>query len=247
VEIIAENIVKIRQRIQAACQKYHRNSEDIRLVAMGKGHSVESIRQAYKAGLRDFGENYVQEWLIKQKQLVDLKDIVWHFTGHLQTNKIKQLYAPKQTPVCLHSLDRLSLLEALAKRAQETKQIFSALIQLCVDPDDRGKVSGARLEVARQLCEAITRTPHIQLMGFMGMGPDTNNARRLQSLYGTFVKNAKDLWADFQQGLRADFQGETEPILSLGMSDDLELAIEAGSTLVRVGRGIFGDRSPPVH
>lgn len=228
---IAQNIETIKQKIKQYALQYNKNPASITLVAVSKFHSVQSIEEAYACGLRDFGENYIQEWQTKCTQLTHLPDIRWHLIGNLQKNKVKFLNTKVH---CLQSLNSLSLAAEIEKKTQHN-HILPVLIQLQMDSADTNK-SGISLQNAPALCEFVSKSNHLKFVGFMGIGPDTKNTSHLKDLYFKFKENCYELWRTYAHNKNC------EPVISLGMSQDLEIAIECGSTMVRVGTGIFGKR-----
>ncbi|MBM3383317.1 MAG: YggS family pyridoxal phosphate-dependent enzyme [Betaproteobacteria bacterium] len=225
----------VRSRISTAV--FHRQdaNSEITLIAVGKGHSSEKIRELYALGIRDFAENYAQEYFRKKTELSDLTDIRWHFIGHLQSNKAKKV---AQTGCLIHGLDRSSLLEELIKSADPSAPT-KILLQLQVDPTDTNK-SGCSLAEAHELCAKISAAPGLLWEGFMGMGPADCPQDVLRMLYEKFMRNASQLWEKYS--LR-DPSRQLRPMkISLGMSDDLELAIRCGSNHIRIGSALFGAR-----
>ena len=222
-ELLQSNLQALQTRLHAVCQTQGRDPGSVTLVAVSKKQPPEAIRAAYQLGLRDFGENYVQEWQSKALALKDLPHLRWHFIGHLQTNKVKDLLKP-HPPSLLHTLDRPALLEALAKRPGP----WRVLIQLQVDPHKQG---AAQTE-AEALYRSAQATPSVQVLGFMGMAPADLSSASLQHLFDEFQMNAQKLW---------DRPGK--PILSLGMSQDWEEAVASGATHLRIGTALFGSRT----
>jgi len=229
----------VRLRIATALIHIGKKTDDITLVAVGKGHSVSSIRELYNLGIRDFAENYAQEFLKKRIELADLPEIRWHFTGHLQSNKAKSI---AQTFSSIHSLDRMSLLDELLKIAAPLYPV-RVLLQLQVDPSDRNK-SGCAFEDASKLCAKISQHPGLIWEGFMGIGPAESSSEMLSMLYERFVRKASQLWKD--HSLRDPSRALRPMKISLGMSDDLEIAIRCGATHIRIGSALFGPR-PKKH
>jgi pyridoxal phosphate enzyme (YggS family) len=233
---VEASLAWVRERIGRAAQSAGRNPQEITLVAVSKGHDSAAIRAAYSLGLRDFGESYVQEWQKKRNELIDLSDLRWHFLGHLQSNKVKHLCHGVHQ---LHSLDRLSLLEVLERtRIRELGEALPlpVLVEMQVDEADAGK-TGASPKSVREVCQTIAKCQALRFSGFMGMGPQGKTDEELRRLYDEFVLKARTLWRDCSP------TPETAPVISLGMSDDLEVAIAAGSSLVRVGTALFGARA----
>lgn len=223
---IAKNLAAVRDRIARAATAASRSPDDVRLVAVSKTKPASAIREAYEAGQRDFGENYAQELAAKAAELADLVEIRWHFIGYLQSNKAK-LVAPVAWMV--HTVDTPSLAKELGKRVakHEARDRLPVLVEVNVggEPQKHG-VTAARLT---EVLEAVDAQPSLELRGLMTMPPnDLEGARRAFEALGSLRK---------LHGGRARL-----PELSMGMSDDLEVAIACGSTMVRVGTAIFGAR-----
>jgi pyridoxal phosphate enzyme (YggS family) len=234
-ETAVKRLELVRSRIATATFHRKQSSSDVTLIAVGKGHSGDKIRELYAIGLRDFAENYAQEYLKKREELSDLADIRWHFIGHLQTNKAKKV---AQTGCLIHGLDRMSLLDELLKSAQPSSPT-KVLLQLQVDPNDANK-SGCTFEEAAVLCAKIAVSPGLLWEGFTGMGPADCPPESLRMMYEKFMFNASRLWEEYS--LR-DPSRQLRPMkISLGMSDDLEIAVRCGSNHVRIGSALFGPR-----
>jgi PLP dependent protein len=222
---IAEGLAKVRDRIRRAAEAASRDPATVRLVAVSKTKPASAIREAYAAGQRDFGENYAQELVEKSAELSDLADLRWHFIGHLQSNKAR-VVAPIAHLV--HTVDSASLANEIAKRAAKAERdSLDVLIEVNVggEAQKHGATPGALSEIFT----AIDAAKPLRLRGLMTMPPhDLEGARRafeaLASLQATHGGKAK------------------LPELSMGMSDDLEVAVACGATLVRVGTAIFGAR-----
>ena len=204
----------------------------VTLVAVSKTQPAEAVREAYAAGQRDFGENYAQEWRDKAAALADLRDLVWHFIGALQTNKVKYVVGrPEDTPgtprvVWVHTVDRLSLAEELSKRSQ--RRGASTRVLLEVNVAGEASKSGCAPDDLPGLAEEVARLPGLALRGLMCIPPAEDDPR------------------PHFAALRALRDGLGVPMtdLSMGMSGDFETAIAEGSTIVRVGTAIFGARPP---
>lgn len=225
----------IQSRIAKALLGSGRKAQDVTLIAVSKGHSAESIRELYNLGIRDFGESYAGEFCKKVGETADLSDIRWHFIGHLQSNKAKRV---AQMRPLIHSLDRPTLLRELSKFASPSEPL-KVLIQLQVDPEDVNK-SGCSAEEAHELCRQLAQTPGLEWEGFMGIGPASASAEKLAWLYDQFRSRAMLLWDQYS---RRDPSRRTREVkLSLGMSDDLEIALRSGSNMIRVGSALFGPR-----
>jgi pyridoxal phosphate enzyme (YggS family) len=209
------------------------------LIAVSKGHPAAAIRSFYALGLRDFAENYAQELLAKADELQDLTDIRWHFIGKIQSNKAKKI---AQVAQFIHGVDRLPLLSELAKGASVLHPLH-VFLQIQVDEHDVNK-SGCPYEQAQELCQALSQNPAIVWEGFMGMGPADASNDRLHFLYERFIQRAHQLWEKFAP---RDPSRQARPMqVSLGMSEDLEIAIRCGATHIRIGSALFGPRPKKV-
>jgi PLP dependent protein len=215
---IADKIQDINQQL----------TPDIRLIAVTKKVSVEKIREAYAAGIRDFGENRVQEVLEKQEQLQDLNDICWHFIGHLQTNKAKQAV---ESMNWIHTVDNLKLLQRLNKLAGELKKKQKIFLQVKMLPDpDKYGWSAEDLLAA---CPELEAAENLDIQGLMTILP--------LGLSDSEILEAFQETRKFKEKINQTSQLQLQE-LSMGMSGDYLLAIKAGATMIRVGRTIFGDR-----
>jgi len=194
-----------------------------------KGHDPQVIRQAAVLGIADFGENYVQEWKEKQSELSDL-DIRWHFIGHLQTNKVKLIVGRVET---IQSVDRLSLAKEISRRAGEQK--VTQKIYLEVNVAGEKSKSGVAPENAPALLEAISKLPWLNLQGLMVMPPLVQKADRARPYFAQ-ARNWLNEWRTHIKG-RHDWKE-----LSMGTSVDYVVALEEGSTLIRLGSAILGPR-----
>ena len=222
---IAEALAGVRARIDRAAASVSRAPDTVRLVAVSKTKPASAVREAYEAGQRDFGENYAQELAEKAEALADLPDIRWHFIGHLQSNKAK-LVAPIAHLV--HTVDSASLVRELAKRVEKLgRDRLRVLVEVNVGGE--AQKHGAKPDDLPMLLEAVSAEPNLLLQGLMTIPPhDLDEARR------AFEGLA---------ALRERHGGAARlPELSMGMTDDLEVAVACGATMVRVGTAIFGAR-----
>lgn len=224
---IAENLNTVRARLDTAGRKYARDLDTIRLVAVSKTFPAEAIREAYAAGQRDFGENYVQEGTGKVTELKDLPGIVWHFIGPLQSNKSRVV---AENFHWVHSVDRLKIAQRLSEQRPATLPALNVCLQVNVSGED-SKSGMAPAEVL-DLARAVAALPRLQLRGLMCIPEPSHDEAVLAMRFGTLVTLRESMR---QQGIELD-------TLSMGMSGDFEQAIAAGSTLVRVGTAIFGGR-----
>lgn len=205
--------------------------DGVRLVAVSKFHPVEALQEAYDAGQRIFGESKVQEMTAKHEQLP--ADIEWHFIGHLQTNKVKYI-APYVS--LIHGVDSYKLLLEINRQGQRAGRIIPCLLQLHVAQEETK--FGFSLDECQQLLEeGEWRTlPYVSIRGLMGMASNTDDMAQVRQEFATLGKFFSQVKEEF-------FSGKSEFCeLSMGMSDDYPIAIEEGSTLVRVGSRIFGSR-----
>lgn len=225
---IVGNIARIRERIAAACLRSGRRPEDVKLVAVSKTVSPELIRQAFDAGLRDFGENRIQEAEAKSPALADL-EATWHLVGHLQTNKAKPA---RELFQWIHSVDSIRLAQRLDKVAPSSGRLP---ILLEVNLGGEPSKFGVREEEVVELAERVGRLSSLELRGLMVIPPffeDPNRAR-------PFFRRLHELAASI--ALR-NLPGVSMQELSMGMSHDFEVAIEEGATIARIGTAIFGPR-----
>ena len=204
----------------------------VRLVAVSKFHPNEALEEAYAAGQRIFGESHVQEMTQKYETLP--KDIEWHFIGHLQTNKIKYIVP---YVALIHGIDSYKLLVEVNKQAEKAGKVVNCLLQLHI-AEEETKFGFSFEECRDMLAEGEWKTlSNIQLCGLMGMATNTDDNEQIEKEFcslSSFFKEVKDSWF-------ADTEAFRE--LSMGMSHDYHQAIAAGSTLIRVGSKIFGDRT----
>lgn len=228
--IIAEieaNLQAVRERIAAAAGRAGRDPAQITLVAVTKTQPVEVIGAAYELGLRDFGENRVEEAESKFHRLP--KDIRWHMVGHVQSRKAAQAVHPY---VLVHSVDSLKLARRLDRFAAEAGRRLPILLEVNVS----GEASkyGFRPEEAATAVEAMRGFAHLQLQGLMTMAPIVPDPEEARPVFVALRELRERLAARFPD---LDWQH-----LSMGMSDDFEVAVEEGATIVRIGRAIFGER-----
>jgi pyridoxal phosphate enzyme (YggS family) len=215
---IKNNITNFRQNLPPGC----------RLVAVSKTQPVEKIQEAYASGQRDFGENRVQELTDKYEQLP--KDIQWHLIGHLQTNKVKYI-APFVS--LIHSVDSLRLLEEIDRQGKKTERIINCLLQLYIADEE------TKFGLSQEEAQALLASPtlkdfaNIRIQGLMGMASFTDNTEQVRQEFRT-------LKTFFEQLKTTALPANTSmTILSMGMSGDYKIAVEEGSTLVRVGTALF--------
>lgn len=217
---------EVRDRMAQAAARSGRSPDKVTLLAVTKTFPLEVLKAAYGAGLRDFGENRVQEALEKIPQLP--MDIGWHLIGQLQTNKINKTLGQF---VLIHSVDSLDLAQAMSQRMA----VYPQDVLLEVNTSGEASKSGVDPEEAVATAEAISRLPHLHLRGLMTVGPLSEDRDKVRDAF----KRLKGL---FEQCGEEEWAGTKFDTLSMGMSGDFEIAIEEGSTLVRVGSALFGSR-----
>ena len=206
---IAENVARLRAPIPAG----------VTLVAVSKTRPAASIREAYAAGQRDFGENYAQEWREKADALSDLADLRWHFIGALQTNKVKYLAGRVHS---IHTVDRMELAREISKRFVAKAAVARLFLEVNVGGES--SKAGCPPERAPALSEAVRLLPGVDLVGLMAIPPPDQDPRP----HFRLLRTLRD-----RLGLRE---------LSMGMSADWPIAVEEGATVIRVGTAIFGER-----
>jgi hypothetical protein len=227
---ITENIARVEERIAAACLRSGRRRQDIRLVAVSKTHPPEMIRAAFAAGLRDFGENRVQEAMSKRPALSDL-GATWHLVGHLQSNKAG---AARELFQWVHSLDSLRLAGKLAQAAAPAGARLPVLIE--VNLGEEISKSGVRAGEVAALAEQVAPMATLELRGLMVVPPFLDNPQGVRPYFRRLRVLASDIKA-------RNLPNVSMRELSMGMSHDFEVAIEEGATIVRVGTAIFGGRT----
>ncbi|HEY9623322.1 MAG TPA: YggS family pyridoxal phosphate-dependent enzyme [Crinalium sp.] len=221
-EMIGDRLTHLRQTIP----------DSVRLIAVSKQVPVELMRAAYEAGIRDFGESRIQEAITKKAQLEDLPDITWHMIGHLQANKAAKALELFQW---IHSVDSLKLAQRLDRLAADQPASPNILLQVKLLPDPN-KSGWTEPELMADLPE-LDQCRHLNIVGLMAIPPyDLDDAETL-----SVFKNTFELANTIQQQHWNHLKMEQ---LSMGMSDDYPLAIQAGSTMIRLGRILFGDRLP---
>ncbi|WP_053124491.1 YggS family pyridoxal phosphate-dependent enzyme [Pseudomonas sp. P1.31] len=220
---IADNISHVGSRIQTATQAAHRPENSVQLLAVSKTKPAEALREAYAAGLRDFGENYLQEALSKQLELADLP-LIWHFIGPIQSNKTRAIAEHFDW---VHSVDRLKI----AQRLSEQRPAELPPLNICIQVNVSGEISksGCTPDDLPALAAAISALPRLKLRGLMAIPEPTDDRAEQDAAFAAVQKLQASL----------DFPLDT---LSMGMSHDLESAIAQGATWVRIGTALFGAR-----
>lgn len=225
---VAENLLKIQERIRTAAERCGRDPRSVRLVAVSKTQPVEAIIAASGAGQRIFGENYVQELLDKAGKAPETAE--WHFIGSLQSNKVKYIAGLVSL---IHSVDRISLAREIDRQWQRTGKVCDILLQVNISGEETksGTTAAGVIELARE----AAALPHLRIRGLMTMPPFFDEPERARPYFRELRRLAGVIRAE-------DIPGVSMDELSMGMSGDFEVAVEEGATLVRVGSAIFGER-----
>ncbi len=229
---IAENLAQVRERIEAAARRAGRRPEEIALMAVSKTFPAERIREAYDAGLRLFGENRVQEFAGKADSLGDLRDAEWHLIGHLQSNKAAKAV---ELFTAVDSVDSLRLAQKLNASAQQLGRRLEVLIEINVGGETAKSGVAAESGELDELLLAAPQLQHIEFRGLMTVPPFADDPQQARP-YFRKLRELRD------QIAARRLQAVSMNTLSMGMSHDFEVAIEEGSTRVRVGTAIFGAR-----
>jgi len=217
---IEANVREVHRRIARACERSHRSPDEITLVVVTKEVGISAIREAFDCGIRDFGENRVQEAEDKIGQLSDLKpEVKWHMVGHLQSNKAK---AAVDLFDIIHSVDSIKLAEILSRRVEKSLPVL-----LQVNVSEETTKGGFAVNEVESAVEKIMQLPNLEVMGLMTIAPLVAD-----------VEEARPVFRKLRE-LRDSLGLEH---LSMGMTDDFEVAVEEGATMLRIGRAIFGDR-----
>jgi len=226
--MIRENLAKIEANIQKACEHSGRKREDITLIVVSKTQSIDTIKEAYDASIRVFGENRVQELNEKYALLPD--DIKWHMIGHLQTNKVKPLIGKVEL---IHSVDSVRLAETINKEAAKQNVVIDILVEVNVARE--GSKFGFALEDVVSFVETVAKMPHIRARGLMTIAPFVDNPEDNREVF----KALRKLLVDIND---KNIDNIAMGVLSMGMTNDYEVAIEEGATMVRIGTAVFGER-----
>jgi hypothetical protein len=232
--MIEKSLNDVRRKIEAACQRAGRSPNEIKLVLVTKEVETACIQEAYRLGVRDFGENRVQEWLVKRGELP--ADICWHFIGHLQTNKVKTLLNVRpihESPVLIHSVDSIDLAKEIQKQAEKKNQDVQILIQVNTSKEET-KFGFDFNEVERAVSEISAGCGRLKIKGLMTIGPNTRDE--------TSIRHSFCELRQFRDKLRNQFNQHQWLYLSMGMSSDFEIAVEEGANILRVGTAVFGVR-----
>lgn len=226
--MLESNLQEVERKILEACEKAGRAREDITLIAVSKTKPVPMLKEIYDLGIRDFGENKVQELTDKAPQLPN--DLRWHMIGHLQRNKVKQVI---DKAVLIHSVDSVRLAKAIEAEAAKKDIIVQILLEVNVAEED--SKFGLKVNEVLPAIEEIAAMPHVRIKGLMTIAPFVENPEENRTIFAQLQKLSVDIAEKNIDNVSVD-------ILSMGMTNDYQVAIEEGATMIRVGTGIFGER-----
>ena len=226
--MIQENLVRVREKMDEACDRRGRSRRDVALIAVSKTKPVEMLEEAYRCGIRDFGENKVQELCEKAERLPG--DIRWHMIGHLQRTKVKYIV---DKVYLIHSVDSLRLAEEISKEALKKQVTVDILVEVNVAEEE--SKFGSTVEETLQLVKEMAVLPGIRIKGLMTIAPFVEDPEENRKYFAKLRQLAVDIESK-------NIDNVTMNVLSMGMTGDYEVAVEEGATMVRVGTGIFGER-----
>ena len=227
--MLRENLNQVEENIVNACKKAGRERNEVTLIAVSKTKPIEMLQEVYDAGVREFGENKVQEMCDKMEVLP--KDIRWNMIGHLQTNKVKYLIGKTSL---IHSVDSLHLAEEIEKQAAKKNVLVDILVE--VNIANEASKFGTTKEDAIRLVREISRLSHLRIKGLMTIAPMVENPEDNR----LYFRQIKELSVDIES---QNIDNVSMKVMSMGMTGDYMVAIEEGATMVRVGTGIFGERN----
>lgn len=223
---VRDNVYSIRSRINSACERSGRNIDDITIIGVTKTFEADKIAEAVKCGITNVAENRVQELVRKYD---DVNGVSWHLIGHLQTNKVKYI-ADKVS--LIHSVDSIKLATEIDKQAEKVGRVIDVLIEVNVSGEE--SKFGVSPDELDELLLGMSDLSHIKVQGLMTMAPlyaEKDEIRQIfKKMYKIFIDNRAKKYNNINMG-----------ILSMGMSNDFEIAIEEGATMVRIGRAMFAD------
>ena len=227
--MIRENLNDVKENIVSACRASNRQPQDVTLIAVSKTKPVELRREAYDAGIRDFGENKVQEILEKAPALPD--DIRWHMIGHLQKNKVRQVI---DKTVLIHSVDTVALSEQIEKEAAKKNIDVDILLEVNIGEEE--SKYGFRAGEVLEAVTIISKFSHVHIKGLMTIAPFVENSEENRDIFLKLYQLNVDIKSK-------NIDNVNMAVLSMGMTGDYMTAIEEGATMIRVGTGIFGART----
>ncbi len=227
--MLRDNLKKVEENIQAACERSGRNRDEVTLIAVSKTKPVEMLQEIYDENIRDFGENKVQELCDKIEKMPS--DIKWHMIGHLQRNKVKYIVGKV---ALIHSVDSYRLAEEISIQAKKHNTTVPILVEVNIAHEE--SKFGISEEDAILLVKEISELENIRIMGLMTIAPYVENPEDNRM----YFRKIKELSVDINS---KNIDNVSMEIISMGMTGDYEVAIEEGATMVRVGTGIFGARN----
>ncbi len=227
--MLKDRLEEVEERIQEACRRAGRDRSEVTLIAVSKTKPAEVLKEAYDLGIRVFGENKVQE--LTEKYEVLPKDIRWHMIGHLQTNKVKYIADKVEL---IHSVDSLKLAETIEKEAAKRNRTIDILVEVNVAEEE--SKFGLKVAEVIPFIEKVAGFSHINVRGLMTIAPFVENPEKNRAVFADLRKLSVDI-------TEKNIDNVNVSILSMGMTNDYEVAIEEGATMVRVGTGIFGARN----
>lgn len=227
--MLKENLTKVEENIQKACDKAGRKRSEVTLIAVSKTKPVEMLQEIYDEGIREFGENKVQEMCEKMELMP--QDIKWNMIGHLQTNKVKYIIGKTSL---IHSVDSLKLAEEIQKQAVKHDVTADILVEVNIANEE--SKFGISKDEAIQMVRDIAKLDHLKIKGLMTIAPFVENPEDNR----LYFREIKQLSVDINN---QNIDNVSMDVLSMGMTGDYMVAIEEGATMVRVGTGIFGERN----
>lgn len=227
--MIKENLAHVQENIKAACKRAGRDEKEVTLIAVSKTKPVEMIREAIEYGIIDFGENKVQEMCNKMEVIPE--KLNWHLIGHLQTNKVKYIV---DKAYLIHSVDSIKLASTINKLAQKKGVVCNILVEVNVAGEE--SKFGIKPSECESFIREISRYKNIKVRGLMTIAPFVENPEDNRVHFASLKKLLVDI-------NRKNIDNVSMDVLSMGMTNDYEVAVEEGATLVRVGTGIFGERN----
>lgn len=226
--MVKDQLIEIKAHIKEAAQKAARSEEDITLIAVSKTYPAAAIEEAILEGCIDFGENHVQELMGKIESIKE--KVNWHLIGHLQTNKVK--YVVGKTTL-IHSMDSIRLAEEIEKQSAKKGIVTNVLVEVNVADEDTKY--GFKFDEVMEVMKHLNSMPHLKVQGLMTVAPYVENPEKNRPIF----RKLYELSVDIQ---KQKLDNISTNILSMGMSNDYQIAIEEGATMVRVGTAIFGNR-----
>lgn len=227
--MLAENLQNVKKCVQEACERANREREEVTVIAVSKTKPISMLKEIYDEGVRNFGENKVQELTEKYEQLP--QDIKWHMIGHLQRNKVKYIVDKVEL---IHSVDSVRLAETIEQEAAKKNVIVNILLEVNVAEEE--SKFGLKIDEVLPVIEEIATFPHIRIKGLMTIAPYVENPEENRDIFARLRKLSVDI-------NEKNIDNVSVGILSMGMTNDYEVAIEEGATMIRVGTGIFGERN----